>query len=194
MKINDPDFGPLDYDDDLEAWTGRLQTSCFAHCGMKWDLSPAGSLGQRHSDEGDPQGSPKSVEIVVADAGKRKGPGPQQRAALAAFRGDEQRICATVLAEVARVARDRYVTADQLPADAPALTSQRKTAERLCSPEGVSEWLDRPRIDFHATGEGGVSYTSFNFNAGFDIEHGVGILMLKNQVREVGGSSEFYDY
>jgi hypothetical protein len=54
--------------------------------------------------------------------------------------------------------------------------------------------LDRPRIDFHATGEGGVGYTSFNFNAGFDNEHGVGVLMLKNQVREVGGSSAFYDY
>jgi hypothetical protein len=57
VKINDADFGPLDYDDDLEAWTGRLETSCFADCAIKWDLSPAGSLAQRESEGADQQGS-----------------------------------------------------------------------------------------------------------------------------------------
>ena len=196
MKIDDPDFGPLDYDGDIGAWTGRLQTTCFARCAIKWNLSRAASVREWAGDEADDggdEGSPDSVEIAVTDGGDGTGPGSEQRAALAAFRADEQRICTAVLAEVARVARDHYVTANHFAADAPALTSQRTLVERLCSPDGVGEWLDPPRIDFHVTGEDGVSYTSFNFNAGFDVEHGIAVLMFRDQVRKVGGSSEFYD-
>lgn len=193
MKIDDPDFGPLEFDEAIGAWTGRLRTAEFAHCAIKWHLAPAGSL-REWTDDDDGAGSPDVVEIAVADGGDGTGPGAEQRAALAAFRADERRICAAVLAEVARVAREHYVTTDHFPSDAPPLTSQRDLAARLCSPDGVGDWLDRPRIDFHHTGEDGVSYTSFNSNAGFDIEHGIAVLMLRDQVREVGGCSEFYNF
>lgn len=193
MNIDDPDFGGLAYDDDLGAWTGRLDTSCFARCAIKWHLTPAGNVREWASDESEGDGSGGGVEINVADGGDGTGPGAEQRAALAAFRAGKARVCAAVLGGIARAARERYVTADQLPAGAPALTSQRDLVTRLCTADGVREWLDPPRIDFHLAGGDGIGYTSFNFNAGFDDEHGVAVLMLNDQVCEVGGSSDFYD-
>ncbi len=193
MQVDDPDFGPLTYDEDVAAWTGRLETSGFARCAIRWHLTPAGDVREWPSDEAGGDSSGGGVEISVADGGDGTGPGAEQRAALAAFRAGEAKVCAAVLGEVARAARECYVTADQLPPGAPALTSQQDLVERLCTADGVGDWLGPPRVDFHLTGEAGVGYTSFNFNAGFDAEHGVAVLMLNDQVRELGGSSEFYD-
>jgi hypothetical protein len=193
VKINDADFGPLAYDDDLEAWTGRLRTPGFARCAIRWRLGPGGDLREWPADDEDDAGSPQRLEIAVADGGKGTGPGPTQRAALAAFRTREAQVCAAVLAEVARLARECYVIDRQLPAEAGALTSQRDLGRPPVHPRRRARVARPPRLDFHASGEGGVAYTSFNFNAGFDPEHGVAVLMLGDAVREVGGSSEFYD-
>jgi hypothetical protein len=193
LKIKDPDFGSLTYDDEIEAWTGRLRTDAFADCALKWNLSASGKLRDWSSDAEDKDAAGAGgVAISVADGGNGRGPGPAQRAALAAFRAKEAGVRAAVFAEVARVARD-YLKPGQLPAGAAVLTSQRDLAKRLCTVEGVTEWLDRPRVDFHRTGKKGVAYTSFNFAAGFDDEHGIAVLMLADQVRKVGGESEFYD-
>lgn len=189
-KIDDPDFGALTYDEDLASWTGRLQTAAFGDCAIKWNLSLEGELSEP-TEEHD-SGPADGLVVNISDA-SGTGPGSHQRAALSAFRAGETKIVAAVLEEVARVARENYVTADQMDDDAPALTSQRDLADRLCTADGVRDWLSRPRIDFHATGEGGVSFTSFNFGAGFDEEHGIAVLMLRDGVREVGGASEFYD-
>jgi hypothetical protein len=192
MKIKDSDFGALKFDEDLEAWTGHLKTPAFAGCKRKWRLSPLGNLREWPADDDDDVDD-KKLEIVVADGDDGEGPGPMQRAALAAFRANEAAVRAAVLAEIARVARENYVTTKQLPPTATSLTSQRELADRLCTPAGVTEWLDPPSIQFHATGKKGVAYTSFNFGAGFDDEHGIAVLMLADRVQEVGGSGEFYD-
>ena len=191
MRFEDAEFGPLTFDSDIDAWVGTIPLTSFDHCRILWNLSPRGEI--RRWDD-DPESRPAGgLELAVSGDADGGGPSAIQRAAFRLLRAREKDIAAVVLRECAKVARESYVIADQLGPDAPALTTQRELAERLCSEAGVGDWLDRPRVDIHRGGEDELALVSFNFGAGFDAEHGIAVLTHGDRVVEVGGSSEFYD-
>lgn len=191
--MNHPVFGEIKRDKELDWWVGQAQLPSFREFDetskREWEEKRMAGwkMPKPTKEEAQERELFKAgyFEMIIRDD-PGDGPSPAQEKAFHYLLENQDTICRNLAAAVLKYYRKQY---DELK----AWHEQAKDPEYLEAilpdvnvPEAMKRLIRLNSIDIHDNEDKGVSHIGYAFGCTWDIEHGLGVLMRKEKVIEVG--------
>lgn len=176
-------FGSIDWDAQLERWTGRAPLDFFSDYDTRGASDSGGGADSASPLAIDRGEDADEVELCLIGAGKGK-PSARQERAFLDFRKDPTTVCHRVV----RAIFEHYQAHwrewrtnvepghDDLANDASALPTLR-------SPDGLKDLV---RLEMLSVLDGAPAVLGFCFSCTWNAEHGLGVLVRDGKVVEIG--------
>lgn len=190
-----PVFGKLVRDGDFPWWKGRLQYPSLAACrirfilGWEGEVYPADPMRNRKA-----QPLSESVSLMVCDKAAT-GPTPTQEATYHYLVQHQQAIATAVFTALLPYAIEAIGVARHEAEEVGSIEEFDAAIQdnSLDSLEGLRQQIELIEIGFIEEHKDGLAYLSFDFNCGWEEEHGVSVVVHAGTVLVVGGCADFYN-
>jgi hypothetical protein len=187
--LTDPVLGLIRRDTEFGCWIGQTSVPSLAECSIRYWLHPDGTLHQQDSPTST---ETRSIELAVSDK-QGRGPCDEQLRAFKYFHRHEARIADAALAELVVVASGHYVDLLGDEGHGRLRTGVATTASQhgLLTPAGVRQQILLRSVCLLRQADRDLAYLSLDFDCGWDVEHGISLLLHKNQVVSTANRGDF---
>ena len=184
-----PPFGRITWkpEDYLSYWTGSITINSFSKCRVKWN-----EVGKELDDYQPTCEFEFLIYATHLDTGKfgenEIPPYPEQVKAFEYFVANEKEITKLTLEKMASWFTEYHGCYWQ---DSGA---SQQLIEHAGTFNGIQETIRVGSVYFNNKSTDGYAYVGITFDCPWEIEHGVGILLHKNRIVDIGGNDMAYNY
>jgi hypothetical protein len=193
--LSHPFFGSLVRDGDFPWWKGSLVYPSLAECWIRFMVDWEGHIRQADPNlPPHPTAPPERVSLMVCDEAGM-GPTLEQETAYHDLLQHPDEVAALLFQAMTPIAKAALDEA-RIEAEEVGTTGEFDAVIRdfgLDTPDGVRLQVELLEIGFLEQHRDGRAYLSFDFNCGWDEEHGVSILVHAGNVLAVSGCADFYN-